>query len=97
MIKIGDEPQNRPNVNKFLTSKDHEGMRGTIIAIKEDGKEAIVLAQNSSFDKQVKWGRLYLVKEIKPEWYPEVVKQVTEIPNEPEWKLVFTIPKATVA
>lgn len=80
MIKVGQSP-NGGNINKFLTSIEHEGLRGTLLATNEDKTEGIILSGNTSFDGQCKWGYLYHVKETNPEHYPEVVKEVNNIPE----------------
>ena len=80
MIEVGQSP-NGGNINKFLSSIAHEGLRGTLLAVNEDKTEGIILSGNTSLDGQCKWGYLYHVKETNPEHYPEVVTQVDSIPD----------------
>lgn len=81
MIQTGDNPQQIKDINKFLTKKDHEGVRGKIIAVNKSANEAIMVCFHDSFDNDVKWGKLYLVREDIPEHYPELVRRVKEIPE----------------
>lgn len=81
MIEIGHNPEgDKKNGNKFI-SPGGEGQRGTIIALSEKKTEAIVLALNSSFKGDVKWGRLYLIREEDPDKWPIVDEEVTAIPE----------------
>ena len=81
MIQTGDNPQQIEDINKFLTKKDHEGVRGKLLATNKSGTDAIMICFHDSFDGDVKWGKLYLVHEDNPEHYPEMIKRVKEIPN----------------
>ena len=90
-IEVGDCPEGLPNINKFIAISG-EGHRGKIIAIHKNKKKAIVLAMNDSFankdDGGVLWGEMYLVKEIDPDEYPEVVKRVIKVPSSEDWQIV---------
>jgi hypothetical protein len=88
MIQIGENPEGDQHVNKFL-STEGEGMRGVIIAIRIDSKQAIVLALNSAFDGSVEWGKLYLVEEKKTDEYPRIKRQVDSVPNVKSWKVTL--------
>jgi len=88
MIQIGENPEGDQNINKFL-SAEGEGMRGVIVAIRIDSKQAIVLALNSAFDGSVEWGKLYLVEEKNPNEYPKVIKQVDSVPKVKSWKITL--------
>jgi len=88
MIKIGENPEGDSRCNKFL-SAEGEGVRGVIVAIRIDSKQAIVLALNSSLDGLVEWGKLYLVEEKKPDEYPIAIKQVDSVPNVKNWKITL--------
>lgn len=81
MIEVGQSP-NGGNINKFISSIDHEGLRGKLLAVNEAKTEGVILSGNTSMDGQVKYGHIYHVKETNPEWYPEVVKEVNSIPND---------------
>lgn len=85
MIKKGDNPSSDNTINKYLTTIDHEGLRGTLLALNDDKTQAIMMNWNNSFDKQCKWGHMYLVKEntkLGKNTYPEVVKKVNSIPKD---------------
>ena len=75
-IKIGENPENDPKINKFLDHKSHEGHRGTILAISKDEKSAIIKALTTGFSGIVKRNKMYLVKEIQEDQYPQTVKEV---------------------
>ena len=81
MIEIGQNSQEIKEINKFLTKTDHEGVMGKLIATNESATEAIMICFHNSFDKDVEWGKLYLVREDNPEHYPELIKRVKEIPE----------------
>lgn len=85
-IKIGENPQGIPFVNKFL-GKSGDGYRGVIIALHKDGTQAIIIAINGS--AEVVWGQMYLVKETQPENYPVVVKKVNSVPKSDDWKIAI--------
>lgn len=81
MITVGENPENDPsNGNKFI-APGGEGQRGRVVALSNSKTEAIVLALNSSFKGDVKWGHLYLVREEDPEKWPVVDEEVTEVPD----------------
>ncbi len=82
MIETGQNPQEIQDINKFLTKKDHEGVRGKLLATNKQATKAIMLCYHTSFDGDVKWGNMYLVNETNPEHYPEMVKKVTNIPED---------------
>ncbi len=86
MIKIGESPEDSKKLNKFI-AKSGDGMRGLVLAQTKNLKQAIILALNSSVKNDVKWGKLYLVKEKDKENYPEVVKQVEKIPFTTNWSI----------
>jgi hypothetical protein len=88
MIRLGENPEGYKGVNKFL-SPEGEGVRGVIIALHVDRKQAIVLALNSTFDGSIEWGKLYLVKEKNPDEYPRVIRQVDSVPNVKSWKVTL--------
>ena len=88
-IRVGDNPEGDPKINKFIDSKTNEGLRGKLIALKDNKKQAIVLAMNSSFGKGgVKWGELHLVEEKDPDQFPFTKKKVNSIPNTKDWNIV---------
>lgn len=81
VIKIGDDPQGRKDLNKYLEENSDgscDGWRGTVLAFNKDHTEAII-------DGSSREG-LLLVKEINPNEYPRFVKVVKEIPT--GWELV---------
>ncbi len=86
-INVGDNPQHTPKLNKFI-AKSGDGLRGKLLARTTNGKRGIILAQNSSFDGDVKWGKLYEVVERKPTEYPVVKKEVMKIPDTKDWELL---------
>ncbi len=85
-IKVGDNPQNLKGINKFLSG--NEGLRGRLIAIHKNEKEAIILCLNNSFNGSVEWGKLYLIKETNPKNYPEMIKKVSSIPTTEDWLIL---------
>ncbi len=88
-INVGDNPQHTPKLNKFLSGgKQSEGLRGRLLARTKDKKRGIILAENSSFNGKVKWGKLYEVVEKKPTEYPVVKKEVSKVPTSKDWELV---------
>jgi len=90
-IKIGDNPEQAPSVNKFIAACG-EGHRGKVIALHKSKKKAIILAMNTSIEGRaeggVLWGELYLVAETDPDNYPEVVERVTAVPFSEDWQIV---------
>ncbi|MCP6727124.1 MAG: hypothetical protein KJI69_03810 [Patescibacteria group bacterium] len=86
-INVGDNPEGKANINKFIAKKG-EGLRGTLVARTTNGKRGIILAKNSTFAGDVKWGRLYEVVEKSPKQYPEVKREVKKIPDTKDWKLI---------
>ena len=89
MIEIGENPEGLRNINKFIDSKTHEGLRGKILAIHKSRKKAIILAMNQTLDNMsVQWGKMYLIEEINPDKYPMTKTIVSEIPKNAEWKIV---------
>ena len=90
-IKIGDNPEQVPGVNKFI-AECGEGHRGKVIALHKSKKKAIILAMNTSIEGRdeggVLWGELYLVAETDPDNYPEVVERVTAVPFSEDWQIV---------
>jgi len=87
MIKIGENPQNIEEINKFI-AKSGDGLRGKIIALKQGNKQAIILAMNSSLKKDVIWGNLYLIKEKNLNEYPVVIERITNVPYSKNWKII---------
>lgn len=87
MIHKGDNPENDIRLNKFIAPHG-DGVRGILIALHTDKKQAIILAMNSSLKGDVKWGEMYLVKEDSPEEYPKVVRRIGSIPNTKSWKIL---------
>ena len=87
MIIVGENPEAAIGVNKFI-APDGEGLRGVVIALKQGGKEAVVVAQNSSTTGAVTWGCLYRVQEVDADQYPQVVEQVDCVPNSTGWTMV---------
>lgn len=75
-IKIGDNPEYDQETNKFLDHVSHEGHRGIILEIRKNGTEAILKSLTTGFNGIVKSGKIYLVKEIHPDQYPETIKEV---------------------
>ncbi len=86
MIKIGENPEHNPKLNKFI-AKSTDGQRGVILALHKNKKQAIILALNCSVAGDVKWGKLYLVKETKPGAYPTVAEEVYNIPDKGGWTI----------
>ena len=84
-IKIGDNPEGNPKTNKFLDHKSHEGHRGVILAIKNNGQEAIIKSLTTGFEGIVKAGEMYLVEEIHEDQYPTTVKKIRQIPTTKNW------------
>ena len=78
MINYKDSPEK--TLNKFL-SKEHEGMRGILIARNDEKTKAVMLAVNTAFDGSVSWGKMYLVHEKNPKQYPRFIREVKEIPK----------------
>ncbi len=88
-IDVGDNPEHDPNLNKFLSGgKQSEGLRGRLIARSKDKKRGIILAENSSFNGKVKWGKLYEIVEKNPRHYPEVKREVEKVPDTKDWELL---------
>jgi len=88
-INVGDNPEGDPKINKFIDSKTNEGLRGKIVALKDNKKEAIILAMNGSFGQGgVKWGELYHIIEKDPDQFPFTKKKVTSIPSTKNWKIL---------
>ena len=84
MIKKGDSPQKDKKLNKYLTTINHEGLRGTLLALNDDKTQGIMMNWNNSFDGQCKWGHMYLVAEnpkLGEGTYPEVKREVRSIPK----------------
>jgi len=88
LIRIGENPQGKEGINKFLTRTEHEGLRGKILALNKDKTKAIILCLNTSFDCDCQWGRLYLIEEVDSEQYPLVVGVVDSIPPQEGWETV---------
>jgi len=65
-IVIGNNPENEPGINKYLSITWHEGLRGKIIGINKKSTEAVVICVTSSLDGDCEWGKLYLIEEINP-------------------------------
>ena len=86
-INVGDNPQKTPKLNKFI-AKSGDGLRGKLLARTINGKRGIILAQNSSFAGDVKWGKLYEVVEKKPTEYPVVKQEVKKIPDTKNWEML---------
>ena len=87
MINKGDNPEGTmSDVNKFI-APGGEGMRGYLIAVHENGTEAIMLAANSSVKGDVAWGRFYHVQEAEADQYPRVTREVHYVPSTDEWTL----------
>jgi len=88
-IEIGENPEGFKGINKFI-AQNGEGHRGKVVAIKTDKSEAIILAMNTSLVEEggVKWGKLYLVKEVSIDQYPQVIKTVNGVPNTEEWEIL---------
>ena len=84
MIKIGESPEKDGKINKFI-AKSGDGQRGLILALNDKEDKAIILALNNSCKGDVLWGKLYLIKEISQDQYPEVVNLVNSVPNTSEW------------
>ncbi len=81
-INIGDNPEGDELHNKFIDPKSGDGHRGLIVAWNKKRTEAIIEAKTTSATGgQVKAGKLFHVKEKKPDQYPEVVKEVKSIPE----------------
>jgi len=81
-IAIGDNPEGDKIHNKFIDPKNGDGHRGVIIAVNKKRTEAILEAKTTSMTGgRVKEGKLFHVKEKNPEQYPEIIKEVKEIPK----------------
>jgi hypothetical protein len=80
-ISDRDNPDQRPGIVKFIGS-DGTGHRGAIVAIESEGSHAILIGATGEH-----WGKLLLVREIRPENYPKFVRYVTEVPNTKDWEL----------
>lgn len=90
-IRHNENPEGVSGVNKFL-AKSGDGLRGKILAINIDKREAIVLSMNSSMKGDVKWGKLYLIRETDQNEWPRVVKPVDAIPDNKQWVITAAIP-----
>ncbi len=78
MIRDGDNPEDEPFFIKFLTPS--EGHRGLTVAIRNDGKEAILRGVTAYKDQ------LILVRETSPARYPTFERLwVGEVPLD-GWK-----------
>ena len=87
MIDIGDNPEKKEGINKFIAPCG-EGQRGKIIAIHKSKKEAVILAMNDSLKGDVQWGHFYHIREEKKDTYPVVIKEVYFVDNNKEWGII---------
>lgn len=73
MIRYGENPDGEEAINKFVLPPryENEGHRGQVVALRDDGKEAILhVLTRSEACPFVEPGVLVLVREEDPDCYP---------------------------
>lgn len=95
-IRIGDHPSTDPpethGHNKFL-GFGSEGHRGIVAAIRQDRKQAVIIAYTQSVKPEdgIRVGEIFLVAEDHPDHYPRAVAKLTSlrVPDQDEslWHL----------
>ena len=73
MINIGDDPQGREGLNKYI-EENGDGWRGTIVAFNKDHTEAVMRGDSRPTT-------LILVREYDPACYPKFAEEVKALPK----------------
>jgi len=71
---------------KFLIPGS-EDAHGLLVAINKDKTVGVVLCNADSLDGQCKFGRLYVIEELKPELHPTMLYETDHVPDEPGWDI----------
>lgn len=87
MIKYGENPHGHKGINKFI-AKSGDGINGKLLSVNNKLNEGVILALNTSLKKDVIWGKLYHVKEIRKDEYPQVISIISSVPNTSDWNII---------